>query len=400
MKIAVVGAGIAGLGVAHALGPHHEVELFEAASYAGGHTNTIDVAAGPRTLAIDTGFIVHNRQRYPHLVALLAELGVATQESEMSFAISCAGCGLEFSSRRPLTDLRFLREVLRFQRTAASSLADGRHERSTLRHWATLERYSERFVTHFLTPLCAAVWSTAPGGALAFPAPYAIAFLSNHGILGLRHYRWRTIVGGSREYVKALLGRFVGTVHLDAPVQAIGRDGDGVTIRVADRATRFDRVVIATHPDQALALLAAPTDDERRTLGAFAYTANEAVLHTDERFLPRRRGAWAAWNYHLDGCSTTAPLPTMTYLMNRLQRLDEPRAYCVTLNRGAEIGDGTVIDRIRYEHPQYTFASLAAQSALPRLNAGVTAFAGAYHGHGFHEDGLAAGLRAAEAIVR
>jgi predicted NAD/FAD-binding protein len=402
VKIAVVGAGISGLGAAHVLARQHEVEVFEAGAYAGGHTATVDVQVGARTLGIDTGFIVHNLVNYPNLLALFAELGVATQESEMSFAVTCAGCGLEFSSRWPVSSPSFTREVIRFQRSAEGAVADDRHAASTLGRFAAVEGYSERLRSHFLVPLCAAIWSTAPGGALDFPARYAIAFLSNHGVLGFRHFRWRTVTGGSREYVRALLGRFGGAVHLDAPVRAVERDADGITLRTPDgEPRRFDRVVIATHPDQALALLTAPTDDERRLLGAFAYTANETVLHTDERFLPARPRARASWNYHLASCDTSAQLPTMTYSMNRLQGLTEPKHYCVTLNRGAEIDPGEVLGRFLYEHPQYTFASLAAQAALPTLNGpNRTAFAGAYHGHGFHEDGLTAGLRAAAAIVR
>jgi predicted NAD/FAD-binding protein len=291
---------------------------------------------------------------------------------------------------------------MRFQRTAEGAVAEDRHAEATLGQWAAAERYSPHFTNHFLIPLCAAIWSTAEAGALAFPARYAIAFLANHGVLGFKHFSWRTVAGGSRTYVDALLARFGGQVHLRTCVQTIERDADGVTLRADDgEPRRFDRVVVATHPDQALALLAAPSADESRLLGAFHYTTNAAVLHTDERFLPRRHSARAAWNYALAGCTPGGALPTLTYSMNRLQRLDTDRSYCVTLNRGAAIAEEHVIRRLAYRHPQYTFESLAAQAEVGRLNGrGRTAFAGAWQGYGFHEDGLAAGLRAAAAVAR
>jgi predicted NAD/FAD-binding protein len=399
MRIAVVGTGIAGLGAAHALDRSHEVELFEREPRVGGHTNTVDVRSGDNRLAVDTGFIVHNAVNYPRLLALFAELGVATQDSEMSLAVSCAGCGLEFSSRRPHRAGRLLPEILRFQRTAESVIARDEHAGSTLARFVASERYSDRFAHHFLVPLCAAIWSTPPDAALDFPARYAVSFLSNHGVLGLRHFRWRTVKGGSREYVRALLGRFGGQLRLDG-VRAIERDPDGVTLRTGDgELRRFDRVIVATHADEALALLAAPTAEERRLLGSFAFTVNETVLHTDARFLPRSPGLRAAWNYQLATCAPDGTHPTMTYSMNRLQRLTEDEEYCVTLNRGREIDEARVIARFDYTHPQYTFTSLAAQGELGTLNGpNRTAFAGAWQGFGFHEDGLVSGQRAAEAI--
>ena len=281
MRIAVVGTGIAGLGAAYALDRGHTVDLFERDQRIGGHTNTVDVRGGARPLAVDTGFIVHNGVNYPRLTALFRELGVDTQESEMSFAVSCAGCGLEYSSRRPLRAGLLVREILRFQRSAEQVVAGDAHAGSTLERFAVTEGYSERFAQHYLMPLASAIWSTPADAALAFPARYAVAFLANHGVLGVRHFRWRTVCGGSRAYVRALVGRVRGRVHLTG-VRAVERDPDGVTLRTDDgEARRYDRVVIATHADDALALLAAPTDDERRLLGAFSFTTNETVLHTD-----------------------------------------------------------------------------------------------------------------------
>jgi predicted NAD/FAD-binding protein len=361
----------------------------------------VDVRGGDDRLAVDTGFIVHNAVNYPRLLKLFEELGVATQDSEMSLAVSCAGCGLEFSSRRPHRSGRLLPEILRFQRTAEAVIARDEHAGSTLARFVASEQYSERFAHHFLVPLCSAIWSAPPDAALDFPARYAVSFLSNHGVLGLRHFRWRTVTGGSRQYVRALLGRFGGRLHLDG-VRTIERDADGVTLRTGDgQARRFDRVVVATHADEALALLAAPTGEERRLLGSFAFTVNETVLHTDVRFLPRSRALRAAWNYQLATCAPEGTHPTMTYSMNRLQRLTEDEEYCVTLNRGREIDESKVIARFDYTHPQYSFTSLAAQSELGSLNGpNHTAFAGAWQGYGFHEDGLVSGQRAAEAIAR
>ncbi len=392
MRIAIVGTGIAGLGAAYALARRrHAVELFERAGYAGGHTNTISHDG----LELDTGFIVHNEVNYPNLVRLFRELGVETQDSDMSFSVSC-GCGLEYSGRRPLHAGRILPEIVRFLRTARDADHDGR----TLADFAAAEGYSAAFRAHYLVPLAAAIWSTAPGRALELPATTMIRFYDNHGMLGFRRHRWKTVVGGSRVYVQRLLERIGAPLHLNAEVTSVRRDTDGVELRTGDdEPRRFDRAVIATHPDQALRLLADATDDERRVLGAFGYTPNETILHTDERFLPRRPSARASWNYQLAACSDGAARPTMTYYLNRLQRLDGPEHYCVTLNRTEEIREERIIERMAYEHPRYDVAAVRAQEELPRLNdPRRIAFCGAYHGFGFHEDGLVSGLRAAEAL--
>jgi predicted NAD/FAD-binding protein len=421
MRIAVIGTGIAGLGAAYAFSrAGHHAELFEREPRAGGHTHTVAVEEAGRTLAIDTGFIVHNERNYPNLVRLFAELGVATQPSDMSFSVSCARCGIEWAGRRPFAQprnalrpsfLRMVRDVVRFLREAPRDLEAGTVHGLTLAAYVAERHYSRPFLDHFLVPLTAAIWSTAPERALDFPAAYALRFFENHGMLGFRRYPWRTVVGGSSTYVEAILDR-IGRerLHLGAPVAAIRRDADGVELTLAggggavgpggpSGALRFDGVVVAVHAAAALPLLADPSDDERRILGAFGTTLNETVLHTDERILPRARAARAAWNYHLDDCRSPAGRPTLTYSMNRLQRLDSSREYQVTLNRGAEIDPGHVIRRIAVEHPLYTFESLVAQDALPALQ-GLrrTAFAGAWQGYGFHEDGLVSGLRAAEAF--
>ncbi len=407
MRVAVVGTGVAGLGAAHLLARAHAVTVFERAGYAGGHTNTVTAATGDgRELALDTGFIVHNRENYPYLVRLLDELGVATQASEMSFSVTCERCGLEYSGARPWLQGANLRrpsfvplmlEIVRFMRTAHRDVGP---PEETLLQFVTRTHYSRRFRDHFLIPLAASLWSTGPSDTLDFPAAYAIAFFENHGMLRFRRFTWRTVVGGSQTYVRAILAGLPRAVHLGDGVTAIRRHPDHVAVRTASGGGGdFDAVVVATHPDQALALLEDPSDDERRLLGAFTYTANETILHTDERVLPRRESARGAWNYRVVDCRATAPTLTMTYDLNRLQRLDESRRYLVTLNRRTEIAEDRIIRRLSYEHPRYTAASLAAQTELGRI-AGVrrTWYCGAWQGNGFHEDGFASAVRLARGL--
>ena len=394
MRIAVIGTGIAGLGAAYVLSRRHEVELFERDDRPGGHTNTV-LHDG---LALDTGFIVHNEDNYPNLIRLFAELGVRTQASDMSFSVSCAHHGLEYSGRRPVgrAPVRLVREIVRFLREAGSTIAAAREQ--TVGEYVAAHGYSAQFRDHFFVPLTASLWSSGTGAAHDFPAGYALSFFDTHGMLGFRRRPWRTVVGGSRAYVAALLERTPAKVHLGLPVRAVARDDGGVSVRTDDDAARrFDGVVVAVHGAQALPLLADPSDEELRLLVPFRSTRNETVLHTDERLLPRR-SARASWNYRLADCGSANGHPTITYYLNRLQRLDTDAHYCVTLNRTAEIDESKVIRRIAYEHPLYTFESLRAQAELPALNRGRTAFAGAWQGVGFHEDGLASGLRAAAAF--
>jgi predicted NAD/FAD-binding protein len=392
VTIAIIGTGIAGLGAAYALSRLHEVELFEAGEHAGGHANTVDHDG----LCLDTGFLVHNERNYPQLTRLFRELGVATQPSEMSFAMSC-GCGLEWSSRRPWrAGPGLLREIVRFLRTAGDADANGTSFDRFLRE----EGYSESFRWHYLVPMTSALWSTAPGDALEFPASYGIDFFRNHGMLGLRRNRWRTVTGGSRAYVQALLDRVAAPVHLAAPVRSLRRTDAGVELRCHDGSVRsFGGAVVATSAPRALALLEDPSTAERDLLSAFETTSNETVLHTDARLLPRRPSDRSSWNYQSPGCGVYAAAPSLTYSLNRLQKLDTPAEHCVTLNRTEEIDPRTVLRVIEYEHPRVTFASLrAAESARAWGVVRRTAFAGAWQGNAFHEDGLASGLRAAAAF--
>ena len=392
MTIAIIGTGIAGLGAAHALSAAHDVELYEANPTPGGHVNTISHAG----FELDTGFLVHNDVNYPNLTRLFRELGVQTQASEMSFSMSC-GCGIEWSSRRPWrAGPSLLREIGRFLRTAGDAEVEGK----TFDRFLLDEGYSDSFRWHYLVPMTAALWSTAPGDALEFPASAGIAFFRNHSMLGLRRRRWRTVSGGGRTYVAALLDRLGAPVQLGAPVRSVARTATGVEVRCADGSVRqHDGVVIATSAPRALALLEDPSPDEREMLSAFETTANETVLHTDPRFVPARRSDRSSWNYQSPGCGVLAERPSLTYSLNRLQKLETEMEYCVTLNRTGEIDEASVIRVIDYEHPRTTFASLAAAERARSFGAARhTSFAGAWQGNGFHEDGLASGLRAAAAF--
>jgi predicted NAD/FAD-binding protein len=401
VRVAVIGAGVSGLGAAHLLARAHEVTLFEREPHLGGHVRTLRRGG----FALDTGFLVHNGSNYPLLTRLFTELGTPVQQTSMSFSVSCGHCGLEWSGRRPFAQPRraldpgflgLLREVGRWLRTAARSLDDADYERRTLEEYVTEHRYSRRFRAHFLVPLTSSLWSTAPERALDFPAAYAIRFFEHHGMLGFARFRWRSIVGGADTYVAALRERFRGDVRAGTAVRSLRRSADDVRVRTADGSeSAFDKVVVATHADQALRLLEDPSEAERRLLGTWQSTRNEVVLHTDERLLPRSRAARASWNYHVNG----SVKPSVTYYLNRLQRLETDEHWCVTLNRSDEIDPERVVDRAVLEHPLYTTESLASQRGLVELSGERhTYYAGAYLGNGFHEDGLASGVRAAAAL--
>jgi predicted NAD/FAD-binding protein len=403
-----VGAGISGLGAAYLLSRGHDVEVFERGQAAGGHTYTVEHRAAGRPLRLDMGFLVLNDRNYPLLGRLFRELGVATQDSEMSFSVGCAPCRLEYSGRRPFAQRRnlarprhvgLLAEIARWLRTARRSLEERDFENHTLGRYVEDRRFSVAFRDHFLVPLTSALWSTAPGRALDFPAAYAIRFFDNHGMLGFGRLGWKAVRGGSRTYVDELLGRLDGRVRVGLGVRALRRDLAGVELLTDDGTRRrFDKVVVAAHADQALGLLADPSDAERRILGSFAYSRNEAVLHTDARLLPREPRARASWNFHLASCSGGDAPATITYSLNRLQRLEEDAEYCVTLNR-TDVDPARVITRATFDHPVYTRATLDAQPALRRLSGERhTYYAGAHLGNGFHEDGLASGVAAAAAL--
>jgi predicted NAD/FAD-binding protein len=414
-RIAVIGGGISGLAAGYVLSRTDHVTLFEADARLGGHADTHQVGAVP----VDTGFIVYNERTYPLLTRLFAELGVATQATEMSMSVRCAGCGLHYAGKRGLGGLaaglyrgrgRFLRmlaDVPRFHRAGrqllAGAPADGADGDPTFGEFLDRGGYSGYFQAHFALPLVAAVWSCPAGTAQRYPARYLFAFLANHGMLSVSGApAWRTVTGGSRCYVEQAAGRLA-CVRRGVPVRAVHRYPDGAEVRDASgQRHQFDAVVIATHPDQALDLLAPATPAERDLLGAFRYTPNPAVLHTDRRLLPERPAVRASWNYQLGHCQAGQAgndgAVQISYDMNRLQSLPAGQDYIVTLNAQAAVDPGRVISRMDYAHPAYTPASVAAQQRLPGLNTAVTAFAGAYHGWGFHEDGCRSGVQAARAL--
>lgn len=416
-SVAVVGSGVAGLTAAYLLQRRYDVTLFESDDRLGGHAHTHDVPTPDgRVIPIDTGFIVHNERTYPNLLRLFAELGVTTRQTEMSMSIRCEGCGLEYAGARGLAGvfaqrrtaanpryLRMLAEVTLFHRQARRLLAayqagdPTQIGAVTLGAFLTMGGYSTYFVRHFMIPVVSAVWSAGPAVSLLYPARYLFSFLDNHGMLSVSGSpSWRTVEGGSRTYVERA-AKGLTAVQTQTPVTSIRRTGEGVEIRDdADQLSTVDRVVIATHPDHALALLTDPSVAERDILGAFSYSTNETVFHTDASILPRAVQARASWNYLMPSCDMSgAERVTVSYWMNRLHQIDEPLDYVVSLNATDRIDPGSIVDTMSYAHPTYTPESVAAQSRLPELNTGVTAYAGAYHGWGFHEDGCAAGVRAA-----
>jgi predicted NAD/FAD-binding protein len=411
MRIAIVGAGVSGLLAAHLLAREHEIIVYEAGSYAGGHTNTIRVDTEQHSYHLDTGFIVMNDRNYPNFTRLLSQLGVETQSTDMSFSVKGEDEDFEYAGTprgllcqpRNLASPRFQRmiaDLLRFNRELRRLLA--REETGeSLQDFLVRRRFSEVFIRRLIVPQVSAVWSADPRQMSSFPVRFLAEFFSNHGMLGFRDRpRWATVAGGSARYVEALTRRFSERIRLDSPVHSITRSEDRVEITAAGRGGRdteyFDQVVIATHSDQALAMLRDPSAREREVLGAIPYQHNEAVLHTDSALLPRRRGARAAWNFHL--LREPKPLSTVTYYMNHLQRLDADRDFCVTLNRTEAIDPAKIIRTIAYSHPVFTPQGVAAQSrhgAIGGLQA-RTHYCGAYWGWGFHEDGVRSALRACE----
>jgi uncharacterized protein len=411
-RFAVVGSGVAGLSAAYVLQQAGDVTLYEADDRLGGHADTHEVASSDgRLLGIDTGFIVHNKVTYPTLGRLFDELGVATQESDMSMSISCAGCGVEYAGGRGLSGLlpsartvanprylRMLTEVVRFHRRARALLA-GDDDHLTLRQFLAAGRFSAYFGSHFMTPLISAVWSTAPTRTGDYPARYLFAFLANHGMLTVTGApTWYTVVGGSARYVERI-GKGITSVRTSTPVRSISRLAGGVEIRDdADGLAAYDGVVVATHPHQALRVLGSPTSAQRDVLGAIGYTSNPALLHTDRSVLPSTPRAQASWNYAMRSCHAAPSGVQLSYNMNRLQRLGTPETYVVSLNADDRVDARTIIDRIVYEHPVYTVESVAARAGLPALNDETITFAGAYHGWGFHEDGARSGVEAAASL--
>lgn len=405
MKIAVIGTGIAGNVVAYKLRQQHDITVYEAAAYIGGHSNTIDVCEKGEQLAIDTGFIVFNDRTYPEFIQLLKEIGQESQRSEMSFSVRAADGKLEYNGKS-LNSLfvqrsniwrpgfyRMLRDILRFN-AAANFAAEGASADMLLRDFLQTHRFRDEFVDHYLVPMAAAIWSAEPAQVMDMPVKFLVQFFANHGLLQLQDRpEWRVISGGSRSYVNKLVAGHRDRIRLNSAVNLLRRTATGVELHSASAGSEtFDAVFVACHSDQALQMLATPSALEREVLGAIPYQLNEAVLHSDPRVMPLRRKAWAAWNYHLP--RERMRQVAVTYNMNILQGLDAEQQYCVTLNDTSNIDPGRIIKRIQYAHPVFTSDAIAAQSKHRELNSDRVFYCGAYWRNGFHEDGVVSALAA------
>jgi predicted NAD/FAD-binding protein len=410
-SVAVIGSGVSGLTAAYLLNRTHDVTLFETDDRLGGHAHTHDVTAPDGTdHAVDSGFIVHNDRTYPWLRKLFAELQVEVRPTEMSMSVRCDGCGLEYAGGRGLRGVlaqprrlldpqfvRMLLQVKHFHRRASAFLAaTGEGDITTYGEFLQREGFSEHFVAHYAVPVVSCVWSSGREAALLYPARYLFRFLDHHGMLAVSGSpQWYTVVGGSRTYVDRLASKLP-DVRRSASVTDVTRRPDAVEIKdVTGAVTSFDRVVIATHADQALSLLTDPSDQEVQTLKAFGYSSNETVLHTDSSLLPEATDARASWNYRMSSCTAPDEPTVVTYWMNRLQGHTSGQDYLVTLNARERINPDDVLAVMDYEHPIYTPESVAAQANLAGLATERTVYAGAYHGWGFHEDGCRSGVEAA-----
>jgi predicted NAD/FAD-binding protein len=400
MRIAIIGTGIAGNVAAYRLCREHDITVYEAAGHVGGHSHTHTVVQGDRSHQVDTGFIVFNDWTYPGFVALLEELGVASQASAMSFSVRNDATGMEyngttvntlFAQRSNLVRPSFLamvRDILRFNRHAPQLLRQPAGE-VPLGELLRSHRYSQSFIDNYIVPMGAAIWSTSPGSMLAFPARFFVRFLMNHGMLTINDRpQWRTVAGGSARYVAKLTAPFQDRIRLRTPVEWIRRQPGGVILKaVGQESIRYDAVFLACHSDQALQLLADPTTAEREVLTAIPYQRNDAVLHTDARLMPRRKLAWACWNYH-SLPQREGPL-ALTYNMNMLQGIESAEPLLVTLNDDGAIDPARVILRTTYHHPVFTPAAVVAQARHRELNGHLgTYYCGAWWRHGFHEDGV------------
>ncbi|MDI9245445.1 FAD-dependent oxidoreductase [Marinobacter sp. CHS3-4] len=411
-RIAVIGAGVSGLTTAWLLAEKHDVQLYEASDYAGGHTNTERVPLGGKTWPVNTGFIVFNDWTYPNFIKLMDRLGVASEVSDMSFSVDCHATGLQyngtslntlFAQRSNLLNLPFLkmiREILRFNKESREDLASGAiNDEETLGEYLNRNGYSRYFRNYYIVPMGAAIWSAPEIVLEQFPIRFFLQFFNNHGMLSVDDRpTWRVISGGSATYVEAMMNRLGDRTHLNSPVQSVTRDADGVTVEVNGKRERFDQVVFACHSDQALQMIQNPTDQEREVLGAIPFQNNDVVLHTDSSVLPSNRRAWAAWNYFIPSHSTE-PV-SVTYNMNILQNFhDAEETFCVTLNRTRDIDPEKIIKRFEYSHPVFSLEGVAAQNRYDDIgNQNRSHFCGAYWFNGFHEDGVCSALRVASAF--
>ncbi|MDQ2076800.1 NAD(P)/FAD-dependent oxidoreductase [Marinimicrobium sp. ABcell2] len=414
MKIAIIGSGISGLTAAYQLNRRHAVTVFESAERIGGHTATIDFELDGRQYAVDTGFIVYNEWTYPNFIQLLEELNVATQPTHMGFSVSCETSGVEYAGDNLNTlfaqrgnifstsHWRMLRDIMRFNKKAQEDLEHNRiPEHMTLGDYLARENYSQAFCQRYLIPMGAAIWSTSCAQMEQFPLQFFVRFFSNHGLLNVvNRPTWRVISGGSANYLKPLAASFKDRIRLNTTIVSINRGANCVRLLMQDGTTEtYDGVLLATHSDQALALLNDPSPEECAVLGAIQYQDNSVVLHWDESLLPKNRRTWSSWNYRLG--KDAQALPTLTYNMNILQGIESDKTFCVTLNDDSRIDPAKIIGRYTYAHPQFSLEAEAAKQRWADIN-GVnnTWYCGAYWANGFHEDGVTSAQRAAEMIDR
>jgi predicted NAD/FAD-binding protein len=411
-QVAIIGGGVAGIGAAYLLQRKYRVTLIEKNDYLGGHTHTVPLPSGADAgTPLDTGFIVMNEKNYPELSWFFSELGVKTQASDMSLSVQVPSRRVLYSSDFPhglFAQFRnlwtpafyqMLGEILRFYSKASQDLDAGSDlSGMTLRDYLAYGKFSKVFIEDHLTPMAGAIWSMPLGKVLDFPAMTFLQFYQNHGLLNLREKpQWRTVAGGSHVYVQAFKKVFQGEVLLNTSVNAVRREKEKVQVLTAQKKLVFDHAVLACHADEALALLQDPSEEEKRLLGAWHYSSNPTVLHTDRRMMPAKRRAWASWNvFRRDDAAIGLPV-AVTYFMNRLQKLKVSTDYFVTLNREDEIDASRIVGHYLYHHPTYTFDSLHSQRSLNALNGrGRTWYCGSYFGHGFHEDAVRSGFKVAE----
>ena len=411
MKIAIIGSGISGLTCGYLLHKQHDISVFEASDWVGGHTHTVNVNVNGKPYAVDTGFIVFNDWTYPNFMTLMDQLGVRSKVTEMSFSVRDSRTDLEyngntlnslFAQRSNLLSPAFwgmLRDILRFNRQAIRDLEEQRIAPDTrLGDYLQQRGYGTRFIDHYIVPMGAAIWSMSLADMLGFPLQFFVRFFKNHGLLSVSNRpQWRVIEGGSSAYVAPLSAGFADNIHLNCPVISVTRDGLGVLLHSAAGVERFDKVIFACHSDQALKLLSQPSEAEQQILGAMPYADNDVVLHTDTRLLPDRKLAWASWNYRLGSAGQNCA--AVTYDMNILQGIQSETTFCVSLNQTAAIDPLKVLARYTYAHPQYSLQAVAAQARWQELMGDQHSYyCGAYWANGFHEDGVVSALRVARAL--
>lgn len=415
LRIAIIGTGISGLAAARTLNPEHNITIYEADNRPGGHAHTVTVSDGTRRIAVDTGFIVFNEQTYPNFSALLKELNISSQTSEMSFGVKCNRCGIEYSSRglRGLfarrsqmfqpSLYRMAVDIARFNSWATAYNKTDNLDANTIEDLLHDKRFGKYFFAHYLIPMSSAIWSSGHEDVRKIPLRFFLNFFRNHGLLQLTgHPQWRTIVGRSQRYVEALVEPFRSQIRFHTKVKSIRRTTQGVSLYSDSSGwENYNKVVIATHTNQALKMLERPTEQELTSLSAIPYRQNTAILHSDPSVLPKSKLAWASWNYHVGDCTNRRSPLAMTYHLNRLQGLPTSVPMCLTLNETHQIKPELIHKHIHYEHPTYSLAGLHAQEVIRNLNGNNhTYYCGAYLGNGFHEDGLNAGLAVTTAIQR